>query len=76
MAEVVVRNLEPHVLSYLEETAEERAVSLEDEIHRILREAAEPPVARLTPEIQRIQAMFQGRIQSDSAELIREDRDR
>ena len=41
-----------------------------------LKQAIEPEVATLTPEIRRIQAMFQDRIQSDSAELLREDRDR
>ena len=75
MAQVLVRNLDDQVVRTLKTRAELRGCSLEQELRRILTEAA-----RLTPEekvalIRRAQAMTPpGVPQTDSAELIREDR--
>ena len=76
MAQVLVRNLDDAVVRTLKTKAELRGCSLEQELRRILTEAA-----RLTPEEKvalsdRIRAMTPpGVPQTDSAELIREDRD-
>lgn len=76
MASMVIENVEPAVMEGLKESAAERGISLEAEIRRILREAIDPEPLMLTPEIRRIQAMFDDRLQSDSVDLIREDRER
>ena len=76
MAQVLVRNLDDQVVATLRMKAELRGCSLEQELRRVLTEAA-----RLTPEervalVRRAQAMTPpGVPQADSAELIREDRD-
>ena len=75
MAQVLVRNLDDQVVATLRMKAELRGCSLEQELRRVLTEAA-----RLTPEervalVRRAQAMTPpGVPQTDSAELIREDR--
>jgi plasmid stability protein len=82
MAQVLINDVEPDVLMRLERRAAKRGVTLETELRRILRRAVEsdtrpePRAALLTPEIERIQAMFDGRVQPDSTEYVREDRDR
>jgi len=76
MAQLTIENVDPQVLDRLRERAAERGTTLEGELHSILRRAAGMELARLTPEIERVRAMFQDRIHSDSAELLREDRDR
>ena len=82
MAQVLINDIEPEVLMRLEHRAARRGVTLEVELRRILRHAVEsdtrpePRAALLTPEIERIQAIFDGRVQPDSAEYVREDRDR
>jgi plasmid stability protein len=77
MAQVLINDVEPEVLESLQRRAAARGSSLEVEVRRILRDATIPdvPVARLTPEIERVRAMFQDRVYSDSAELLRESRD-
>lgn len=77
MAQVIVRNLDDGVVAALKRKAELHGSSLEQELRRILSSAA-----KLAPEdrvalARRIRAMTPpGRIQRDSTELIREDRDR
>lgn len=76
MAQVIVRNLDDRVVATLKRKAELHGRSLEQELREILSNAA-----RLTPEEKvalsdRIRAMTPpGVKQTDSAELIREDRD-
>ncbi len=76
MAQVLVRNLDDQVVATLKMKAELRGCSLEQELRRVLTEAA-----RLTPEekvalSRRLRAMTPPDVpQTDSAELIREDRD-
>ena len=77
MAQVLVPDLDEQVVRILRTKAELRGCSLEQELRRILTEAA-----RLTPEervapCRRIRAMTpKGVPQTDSTDLIREDRDR
>lgn len=75
MAQVIVRNLDEQIVASLKTKAELHGHSLEQELRAILKRAAE-----LTPEekltlVDRIRAMTPRRLEDDSADLIREDRD-
>lgn len=74
MAQVLVRDLEPEVMERLKERAKRHGRSLEAELRCILREAGQ--TAAVTPDVARLQALFEGRTFTDSAELVREDRER
>ncbi|MGH6944534.1 MAG: FitA-like ribbon-helix-helix domain-containing protein [Geminicoccaceae bacterium] len=76
MAQVIVRNLDEHVVSSLKFKAELHGHSLEQELREVLKRAAE-----LTPQeklalADRIAAMTPRPLEDDSADLIREDRDK
>ncbi len=76
MAQVLIRNLDDHVVRTLKKKAELRGCSLEQELRRILTEAARLTTEEKVALIRRAQAMTPpGVTQTDSAELIREDRD-
>jgi antitoxin FitA len=75
MAQVTVRNLDEHVVSSLKIEAKLHGHSLEQELREILKRAA-----GLTPQekvtlVDRIRAMTPKRLEDDSTDLIREDRD-
>jgi plasmid stability protein len=75
MAQVIVRNLDEQVVSSLKFKADLHGHSLEQELREILKRAAE-----LTPEeklalVNRIRAKQKRRLEDDSTDLIREDRD-
>jgi plasmid stability protein len=76
MAQVIVRNIDDHVVARLKAKAELQGQSLEQQLRDILTDAA-----RLTPEerlamAERIAAMTpESVVQTDSTMLIREDRD-
>ena len=76
MAQVLVRNLEEHVVEGLRRKAELNGRSLEQELRNVLTAAA-----RLTPEerlarARRIRSMTPGgKLASETADLIRQDRD-
>jgi antitoxin FitA len=79
VAQLIVRGLEQETYELLKENAKANGRSLESEVRQILRQAAHSPKrSRQETEhaLQRIHSMFAGRHFSDSAELIREDRDR
>lgn len=75
MANVLVRNLDDDVLKQLKATAAAHGRSLQAEIHEVLRNAS----ARRLAETRRLSARWlkrlSGSTQTDSAALIREDRD-
>ena len=75
MANVLVRNLDDEVLQRLKAAAKAHGRSLQAEIHEVLRNAS----ARRQAETRRLSAQWlkrlRGRPQSDSAALIREERD-
>ena len=78
MAQILVRNLEPDVVRRLKDRALRNHRSLEAEARLILTSAEPDPSAfaaavRFAAEMRRKTA---GRISGDSADLIREDRDR
>ncbi len=78
MANLTIRNLDDHVVERLKTKAKDNGRSLEAELRELLKQAAK----RKSPEellaiADRIAAMTpEGVKQTDSAELLREDRDR
>ena len=77
MASVLVRDLDPAVVERLKARAEENRRSLQKELKAILETAAAQTTwAEARANIERVRERFAGRQFSDSAELIREDRDR
>ena len=79
MAQLLVRNLDEKVIARLKKKARAEGRSLQSEAKMILAEAAgvEPAdMAELLKELEKFRRRFQGRKFSDSAALIREDRER
>lgn len=84
MAQVLVEDIDPIILEKLEIIAKQHGRSLQDELKHILQQAAEDEVyyhtggdmAKAREAIARSQARYAGKTFSDSAELIREDRQR
>lgn len=79
MAQVLIRNLDEKVVSRLKRRAAQKGRSLWVEVKMILEDAAkEADQADVWREIARFREKLRrsGRTFSDSAELIREDRDR
>jgi len=76
MGQIVVRNLDEKIIKRLRNNAEKEGRSLQAQVKMILeRETRFDPekAKRLT---KKISQRFKGRKFSDSAELVREDRDR
>jgi plasmid stability protein len=75
MANILVRNLDDDVLKQLKSAAKAHGRSLQAEIHEVLRNAS----ARRLAETRRLSAQWLKRLggstHTDSAALIREDRD-
>lgn len=75
MANILVRNLDEDVLKQLKAAARSNGRSLQAEIHQVLRRSS----IRNLAETRRLSAQWLKRLrraaQSDSAALIREDRD-
>jgi plasmid stability protein len=77
MAQILVRNLEPEVVERLKEQARNNGRSLQAEVAQILREASHRrAMADARAIADKWKAYWGDRIFSDSAELIREDRER
>ncbi len=78
MPTLTIRNLDDEVIERLKTKAKEHDRSLEAEIRALLTEAAARPSRKAFLELaDRIKAMTPKDVtQTDSAELIREDRDR
>jgi plasmid stability protein len=77
MAQVLVRNLNDKVVARLKKRAKTRGRSLQAEVKTILEEAAKEVPVDFWKEADRIREQLKrsGRKFSDSAALIREDRD-
>lgn len=75
MAQVIVRNLDDDVVSSLKFKAELHGHSLEQELREILKRAAELTAAEKVALADRIRAMQDRPLGTESVELIREDRD-
>jgi len=75
MAQVIVRNLDEQVVSSLKFKADLHGHSLEQELREILKQAAELTTEEKLALIDRIRAKQERRLEDDSTDLIREDRD-
>jgi antitoxin FitA len=75
MAQVIVRNLDDEVVASLKFKAELHGHSLEQELREILKQAAELTTEEKLALIDRIRAKQERRLEDDSTDLIREDRD-
>lgn len=76
MGQVIVRNLDDHVIAALKAKAELHGQSLEQELRSILSMAALPNAKERIALADRIRGLTPKRRQTDSTTLIREDRDR
>ena len=77
MGQLLVRGLEDHVIERLKQRADSHHRSLEAELRDILHQAARQADVTQTAELaDRIRKKLEGRVHTDSADLIREDRDR
>jgi plasmid stability protein len=76
MSKLVVRDLNPEVVARLEVRARSHGVSLEAEAKAILEAAAPEPVHEARRIAEQWQQRLAGQVTGDSAELIREDRQR
>ncbi|MBA3631848.1 MAG: Arc family DNA-binding protein [Acidobacteria bacterium] len=77
MPNVLVRDVEPEVLEKIKKRAAKNGRSLQTEVQIILKDAAAKPEPLSDLETARkIRSMLNVKNQSDSAELLREDRQR
>lgn len=79
MGQLIVRNLDDRVIDDLKARAARQQRSLEAELRLILERAAAErfiDIAEARARAERIRRALEGRPHSDSAALIREDRDR
>ena len=77
MGQVLIRGLEDDVLERLRRRAEGNHRSLEGELREILMTASRQVSVEEARELaDRLRSRLEGRLHSDSTELIREDRDR
>ena len=76
MAQILVRNLDESVVDRLKKRATLNSRSLQSEVKLILEQAARLDAECASLVAERIRDRFGNRSFSDSADLIREDRDR
>lgn len=76
MAEILVRDLEPELVKQLKSLAKQHGRSLQKEIKLILKESVPLNLSEAAMVSDEWQKQLHGRSFSDSANLIREDRDR
>ena len=76
MAEILTIQIEPDLADKLAEQARRHGVSLEEEARNVLRESLVRDQARFWRQTEEIRRSLKGRSFPDSAELIREDRER
>jgi len=75
MGQITIRDLDDTLLDRLKQRADINNRTLEDELRAILLEATTTDRREKLAEIDRIRAMTPRRLTTDSATLIREDRD-
>ena len=84
MAQVLIEDIDPIILEKLEVLAKQHGRSLQEELKHILQRVTDlqpdyhtgGDIAKARVAVARSQARYAGRTFSDSAELIREDRQR
>jgi antitoxin FitA len=76
MAQILVQDLSPALVARLKERAERNGRSLQDEVKAILESAAKLSMTEAGEVARQIRQSLEGRMTSDSADLLREDRER
>lgn len=80
MAQVLIRDLDPEVIEELKKRAREHTRSLQGELKTILEEAARSSSSKgieaFLARMQEIRKQTEGILQTDAAQLVREDRER
>ncbi len=76
MGQILVRDLNDNVIERLKKQAKNDGRSLQSEVKHILEQAARADVQATRKLANDIRKRFKGRKLTDSADLIREDRDR
>ena len=77
MAQILVRNLDPKTVARLKKHARENRRSLESEVKRVLENASDKmTLAEFRSTAASLRASINGRRQTDSVLLLREDRER
>ena len=80
MAQVLIRDLDPEVIEELKKRAREHTRSLQGELKTILEEAARGSFSKgieaFLARVQEIRKQTEGILQTDAAQLVREDRER
>jgi antitoxin FitA len=78
MSQIIIPDLDEDTLARLQERASAHGHTLEAEVKRILAEASQPATADAWTKVNALREALiaSGRCFGDSAELVREDRDR
>lgn len=76
MAQVIIRNLDDDVVQRLKARARAKGHSLEQELREVVTAAARPDLAEFREFAAAMRARYADVPQTDSVELLREDRDR
>lgn len=76
MAQILVRDLSPDIVDRLKNRAYRNGRSLQGEVKAILESAAKLSMAEAREVARQFRQSLEGRMTSDSADLLREDRDR
>lgn len=76
MAQLLIRDLSPDLVERLKGQAKRRGRSLQSELKAILESSAKMSMTEARRVSRELRQSLEGRIQGDSADLIREDRDR
>jgi plasmid stability protein len=76
MPDMLIRGLQGRTLNRLKARAKQNNRSLQSEVKRVLEQAAGPTSEEIKAMFDRWDKQFAGRRFSDSAEMIREDRQR
>jgi plasmid stability protein len=79
MADIIIRDLSPDVVERLEDRAKRHGLSVEEEVRDIIESVVPSPASAFTDPLEISDYWHRrlaGRMTSDSADLIREDRER
>lgn len=76
MAQILVRDLSPDTVKRLKHRAERNGRSLQGEAKFVLESAAKLSMTEAREMARQIRQSLEGRMTSDSADLLREDRER
>jgi plasmid stability protein len=76
MVQILIRDLSPALVARLKKRAERNGRPLQDEVKAILESAAKLSLSEAGEVARQARRSLEGRMTSDSADLLREDRER